>query len=84
MSLNLHIIIIGDDSTMFLSMANIGDEVYIKQIKGRPDTRQFLESLGFVAGSMVRVVSFMGGNLIVQVKESRVAISREMATKILI
>lgn len=54
----------------------------IKKITGRDDVRRFLESLGFVPGGVVRVVSEINGNLIVNVKDSRVAISREMANKI--
>ncbi|MCD8008728.1 MAG: ferrous iron transport protein A, partial [Clostridiales bacterium] len=48
------------------------------------ETRQFLENLGFVPGALVTVVSEIGGNLIVKIKESRVAISREMAMKIIV
>lgn len=67
---------------MPLSMINAGEERYIKRIGGSSETKQFLESLGFTVGSMVKVVSVIGGNLIVQVKESRIAVSREMANKI--
>ena len=69
---------------MPLSMAETGQTLLIKKVGGNEDSRRFLESLGFVAGSMVKVVSVMGGNLIVQIKESRVAISREMAVKIIV
>ena len=55
-----------------------------KKIGGAPETKQFLEGLGFTVGEMVRVLSVMGGNLIVQVKESRVAINEELARKIMI
>lgn len=67
---------------MPLSMANPGETKYIKRIGGRADTRKFLEGLGFVVGGMVTVISVNGGNLIVQVKDARIAISREMANKI--
>ena len=56
----------------------------IKKISGKEEICRHLENLGFVVGSMVTVVSSIGGNLIVNVKESRVAISREMAQKIMI
>ncbi|MGM9648626.1 MAG: ferrous iron transport protein A [Butyricicoccaceae bacterium] len=67
---------------MPLSMANPGETKYIKRIGGRADTRKFLEGLGFVVGGMVTVISVNGGNMIVQVKDARIAISREMANKI--
>ena len=58
--------------------------VTIKDIKGKDETRRFLESLGFVVGGNVSVVSEIGGNLIVNVKESRVAISKSMANRIMV
>ena len=69
---------------MPLSMAPIGTEVYIKRVGGKEDTRRFLENLGFVQGTMVKVVSKVGDNVIVNIKESRVAISSEMANKIIV
>lgn len=69
---------------MPLAMAGPGDEVYIKRIGGQEETRRFLENLGFVPGAMVKVVSKTGENLIVNVKEARVAISSEMAKRIII
>ena len=69
---------------MPLSLAPVGSEVQIKVIKGRDETRRFLENLGFLAGTPVTVITDLGGNLIVHVKESRVAISRSMANRILI
>lgn len=69
---------------MPLTLANIGEESMIRKIGGRPEIRAHLENLGFVPGGSVTVVSTMGGNLIVNVKESRVAISREMANKIMV
>lgn len=69
---------------MPLTLANVGEENIIRRVGGNPDVRKHLESLGFVAGGRVTVVSLLGGNVIVNVKESRVAISREMAQKILV
>ncbi len=67
---------------MPLSMAGMDETRYVKKIGGLPETRRFLENLGFTEGSMVKIISASGGNLIVQIRESRVAISREMALKI--
>lgn len=69
---------------MPLTMCNIGGSNTIKKIGGKEETRKFLESLGFVVGSPVTIVSDIGGNLIVNIKESRVAVSKEMAIKIMI
>ena len=69
---------------MPLSMVNQGDTVSVKQINGRDDTRHFLESLGFVAGSCVTVISEISGNMIINVKDTRVAVSKSMANKILV
>lgn len=69
---------------MPLTMLKIGEESVIKKIGGKEDTRQFLENLGFVSGTAVKIVSAIGGNIIVHIKESRVAISREMAKKIMV
>lgn len=69
---------------MPLTMAKAGEENMIIKIGGKEEARRFLESLGFVAGSIVSVVSEMNGNVIVNVKGSRVAISREMANKIMV
>ena len=67
---------------MLLNMLRKGESSLITRIGGKPETRQFLENLGFVVGSPVTVVSETGGNLIVRVKDTRVAISQEMAMKI--
>lgn len=67
---------------MPLTMARTGEINRIKKVGGREDTRRFLENLGFVVGSDVTVVMEIGGNVIVNVKESRVAISKEMANRI--
>ncbi len=72
------------EAMMPLTLANTGEENIIKKVGGNPDTRKFLENLGFVAGGTVTVVSEIGGNVIVNVKESRVAVSKEMACKIMV
>ncbi|MCC8067542.1 MAG: ferrous iron transport protein A [Clostridiales bacterium] len=69
---------------MPLSMAKTGEANIIKKIGGKEDTRQFLENLGFVAGGVVTVISEVSGNLIVNIKDSRVAIGREMANHIMV
>ena len=69
---------------MPLTFAAAGEENMIKKVGGNPETRKFLENLGFVAGGMVTVISEVGGNVIVNVKESRVAINKDMANKIMI
>ena len=69
---------------MPLTMAEAGREIQIRKIGGKDKTRRFLESLGFVTGGFVAVVSEINGNLIVKVKDARVAISKEMANKIMI
>ena len=67
---------------MPLSLAEVGEENIIKRIGGSPEVKRHLENLGFVAGGWVTVVSTLGGNVIVNVKDTRVAISKEMAVKI--
>ncbi len=69
---------------MPLNLAKDGEENIIRRIGGSPEVKKHLENLGFVAGGSVKVISTIGGNLIVNVKESRVAISREMACKIFV
>ena len=69
---------------MPLALANIGEEYMIRRVSGNPEVKKHLEDLGFVAGDTVTVVSSLAGNVIVKVKESRVAISEEMARKIMI
>ena len=69
---------------MPLTMATIGGEATIKKVGGKQEVKLFLESLGFTIGAKVTVVSKNQGNLITKIKESRVAISQEMANKILI
>ena len=69
---------------MPLTLADIGTEQLIRKVGGSPEVRKRLEDLGFVAGGSATVVSALGGNVIVKVKESRVAISEEMARKIMV
>lgn len=69
---------------MPLNMVSNGETFLIKKINGKEEVRRFLENLGFVAGTQISIVSRICGNVIVQVKESRVAISREMAQKIIV
>lgn len=69
---------------MPLAMANNGEEQLIKKVGGKEETRRFLEKLGFVPGGTVTVVSEIEGNLIVNVKDSRVAIGKDMANKIMV
>ena len=69
---------------MPLMLAEPGEEAIIRKVGGSPDMKKHLEDLGFVAGGAVTVLNTIGGNLIVKVKESRVAISQEMAGKIMV
>lgn len=69
---------------MPLALANTGEENTIKKIGGSPEIKKHLENLGFVVGGNVTVITTLGGNVIVNVKEARVAISEEMARKIMI
>ncbi len=69
---------------MPLTLADVGEENIIRKVGGTPEVKKHLENLGFVVGGNVTVISTIGGNLIVNVKEARVAVSREMAQKIMI
>ena len=69
---------------MPLILADPGEEAIIKRIGGSPEMKKHLEDMGFTAGGAVTVMNTIGGNLIVKIKESRVAISREMASKIMV
>ena len=69
---------------MPLVLAEVGKENIIKKIGGSPEVRQHLENLGFVVGGTVTIINSLGGNVIVNVKESRVAVSEEMARKIMV
>lgn len=65
-------------------MAKAGESATIKKVGGKEATRKFLESLGFITGSVVTVVSEISGNLILNIKDSRVALGKDMAKKIMI
>ena len=69
---------------MPLTMVNAGEPSVIRKVGGREETRRFLENLGFVTGGVVTVVSEIGGNMIVNVKDYRVAIGKDMANKIMV
>ena len=69
---------------MPLTMLNIGETGEIKRIGGNEETRRFLNNLGFVVGAEVSVVSAIGGNVIVNIKDSRVAINKDMAKRIMV
>ena len=69
---------------MPLTLAVVGEENIIKRIGGRKEVKTHLENLGFVAGGAVTVISKIGGNVIVNVKSTSIAISQEMAQKIMI
>ena len=69
---------------MPLEMASVGDVHIIRKINGRDDVRQHLAELGFVPGAQVSVVSDLDGNLILNIKESRVALDRHMAMRIMV
>ncbi len=69
---------------MPLSMVKEGEPNVIKKVGGKEETRKFLENLGFVTGGIVTVVSEISGNIIVNVKDSRVAIGKDMANKIIV
>ena len=69
---------------MPLVFADVGEEQIIKKVGGSQEMKQHLADMGFVPGGGVTVVSTIGGNVIVKVKESRVAISREMAQRIMV
>lgn len=67
-----------------LILADVGKESMIRKVGGSAEVKKHLESMGFVAGGAVTVINSIGGNLIVNVKDSRVAISREMAQRIMV
>ena len=69
---------------MPLIFAAVGEKNMIRKVGGKPDIKRHLEDLGFVVGGDVTMISSMGGNLIVSVKDARIAISREMAGKIMV
>ncbi len=69
---------------MPLSMVKEGEPNVIRKVGGKEETRRFLENLGFVAGGTVTVVSRIAGNIIVNIKDSRVAIGKDMANRIMV
>ena len=69
---------------MPLSMVKEGEPFVIKKVGGKEETKRFLENLGFTEGGTVTVVSDIGGNMIVNVKDSRIAIGKDMANKIIV
>ena len=69
---------------MPLALADIGEENIIKRVGGSPETKKHLENLGFVVGETVTIITSMAGNIIVNVKDTRVAINEEMARKIMV
>lgn len=69
---------------MPLTLTNVGEINTIKKIGGSPEVKKHLENLGFVVGGDVTIINKLGGNVIVNVKEARVAVSEEMARKIMV
>ena len=69
---------------MPLTFAQTGEENIVKKVGGNPEMKKHLENLGFVAGAAVTIISVIGGNVIANIKESRIALSREMAQKIMV
>ena len=69
---------------MPLYLAQIGEQYIIKKTIGLEETKRHLQNLGFVSGTSICVIAVMNGNLIVQVKDARIAVSRELAEKIII
>lgn len=80
----MYLILQKEDEKMPLSMVKEGETNIIKKVGGKEETRRFLENLGFVVGSTVTVVSEIDGNLIVNIKDARVAIGKDMANKIMV
>ena len=74
----------GSDAMMPLGLAKVGETNIIKKVNGRDEVRQHLAEMGFVVGAEIRVVNELGGNLILSVKESRVALDKTMAMRIMI
>ena len=69
---------------MPLPLATVGEEYLIRKVGGSPEVKKHLEDLGFVAGGTATLITVLNGNVIVKVKEARVAISEEMARKIMV
>ena len=72
------------DRKMPLALANAGDALVVERISGAPDVKKHLEDLGFVTGAEIEVVQAQKGNLIIALKGSRLAITSEMARKIMV
>ncbi|MDD4564668.1 MAG: FeoA family protein [Eubacteriales bacterium] len=69
---------------MPLSFMKAGEKNTVKRITGQDDTKRFLESLGFIAGATVTVISEISGNMILNVKDSRIALDKNMASRIMV
>lgn len=69
---------------MPLTLADVGEENVIKKIGGKQEVKNHLENLGLVVGGTVKIINTIGGNVIVNVKEARIAVSKEMAQKIMV
>ena len=69
---------------MPLALCDVGEKNIIKKIGGNPETKKHLENLGFVVGATVTIITSLAGNVIVNIKDSRIAISEEMARKIMV
>jgi Fe2+ transport system protein A len=69
---------------MMLSMAKIGETVTIKKITGKDDTRRFLANLGFIEGVDLRIVSELNGDMIINIKESRIALGKSMGNRVIV
>ena len=67
-----------------LTMADDGEELIVRKVGGLPETKRHLEDMGFTAGSVISLINRVGGNVIVKVKESRVAINEDLARKIMV
>ena len=74
----------GEKESSNVASENTGEEVVIKKISGSDKTRTFLNSIGFVVGTNVKIVSKIDGNLIIDVKDTRVALDKKMASRIII
>lgn len=69
---------------MSLILSGVGEEVTIKKITGNSETKKFLNSLGFVIGAVITIISDLGGNLIVNIKGTRIALDKSMASRIIV
>ena len=69
---------------MPLTLANMGEDVVIKKVGGSPDVKKHLEDLGLIAGSTVKIVNTFAGNVILDVKNSRIAVNSDMARKVMV